>query len=77
MLEGCCLRNLLCRVISVSYTQLDCIRDREGIPVVLVSIPLRYMHHPAEVADEKDVEDCIALIAEFLVRYQELSLIHI
>ena len=41
--------------------------------MVLVSIPLRYMHHPAEVADEKDVEDCIVLIAEFLARYQELD----
>ena len=33
-----------------------------------VSIPLRYMHMPAEVADEKDVEGCIELIAEFLVK---------
>lgn len=39
----------------------------EGIPTVLVSIPLRYMHSPAEVADEKDVEGCIELITEFLL----------
>ncbi|MFR5915206.1 MAG: hypothetical protein ACLUGJ_09055 [Blautia wexlerae] len=36
--------------------------DGTGIP------PLRYMHMPAEVADEKDVEGCIELIAEFLVK---------
>lgn len=41
----------------------------EGIPTVLVSIPLRYMHSPAEVADEKDVEGCIELITEFLLSY--------
>lgn len=59
---------------ALSYTDADKVHfAQEGIPVVLVSIPLRYMHHPAEVADEKDVEDCIALIAEFLARYQELD----
>lgn len=38
-----------------------------GIPTLLVSIPLRYMHSPAEVADEKDVENCIQLLTEFLM----------
>lgn len=51
----------------LSYTDADKIHFAgEGIPTVLVSIPLRYMHHPAEVADERDVEWCIALIAGFL-----------
>lgn len=54
----------------LSYTDADKIHFAgEGIPTVMVSIPLRYMHHPAEMADEKDVEDCIDLIAEFLVSY--------
>lgn len=39
----------------------------EGIPTVLVSIPLRYMHSPSEVADERDVEGCIQIITEFLM----------
>ncbi|MDD7740006.1 MAG: M20/M25/M40 family metallo-hydrolase [Fusicatenibacter sp.] len=43
--------------------------SNDGVPIVLVSIPLRYMHMPCEVADEKDVEDCIELIAQFLTDY--------
>ena len=54
----------------LSYTDGDKIHfSNQGVPMVLVSIPLRYMHMPAEVADEKDVEGCIELIAQFLVHY--------
>lgn len=36
-----------------------------GVPFALVSIPLRYMHNPAEVGSLKDIQDCINLLAEF------------
>lgn len=56
----------------LSYTDGDQIHfSNQGVPMVLVSIPLRYMHMPAEVADEKDVEGCVELIAQFLAGYQE------
>lgn len=51
----------------LSYTDGDQIHfSNEGVPIVLVSIPLRYMHMPSEVADMQDVENCIRLITEFL-----------
>lgn len=55
----------------LSYTDGDRIHfSNDGVPMVLVSIPLRYMHMPSEVADRKDVQGCIELIAEFLVNYK-------
>lgn len=36
-----------------------------GVPFALISIPLRYMHNPAEVGSLEDVRDCIDLLAEF------------
>ena len=38
-----------------------------GVPFALVSIPVRYMHNPDEVASLKDIQDCIDLLAEFFV----------
>lgn len=43
----------------------------EGVPVVLVSIPLRYMHSSVEIGNWNDIEKCIDLIAEFLMRIDE------
>lgn len=42
-----------------------------GVPFALVSIPLRYMHNPAEVGSLKDIRDCIDLLAEFFVSCTE------
>ena len=41
-------------------------KSGKGVPFALVSIPLRYMHTPAEVGSLKDIEDCIDLLAEFI-----------
>jgi endoglucanase len=38
--------------------------SRSGVATALVSIPLRYMHTPAEVLDLRDVDSAIRLIAE-------------
>lgn len=46
----------------------EALKTGAGVPVALVSIPLRYMHSSAEVASWKDLEQCIELIAGFLCR---------
>ena len=38
---------------------------REGIPTLVVSLPLKYMHSPIEVLDEEDVEQAAQLLAAF------------
>ena len=44
---------------------------RSGIPTGLVSIPLRYMHSPVEMADLADVEATVKLIAAFAQRLND------
>ena len=46
----------------------DLLKTGLGIPLALVSIPLRYMHSSVEIGDWKDLQYCIDLIAEFLMR---------
>lgn len=42
-----------------------------GTPVTVLSIPLRYMHSPSEVAAMADVEQTVEVLAEFLSALDE------
>ena len=46
-------------------------RSGIGVPFALVSIPLRYMHNPDEVVSLRDIQECIDLLAEFLISCSE------
>lgn len=47
----------------------------EGVPVCLVSIPLRYMHSSVEMVDLDDVNNAIKLLVEFISKLnKELDL---
>lgn len=49
-------------------TDADAIRmSGEGVPVALVSLPLRYMHSPSEVVSLKDIESEIDLLVDFIM----------
>lgn len=37
-----------------------------GVPISLVSLPLRYMHSPVETASFKDIEEVVELLTELL-----------
>ncbi len=43
---------------------------RDGIPSVLISLPLRYMHSPVETADLRDVETAAQLVAAFAREFE-------
>jgi endoglucanase len=48
-------------------TDADKIRfSNKGVPVALVSLPLRYMHSPSEVVSLKDIEAEIDLLVTFI-----------
>lgn len=54
-----------------SFTDADQIHfSNQGVPVAFTGIPLRNMHNPGEIADLKDVEACIELLAELLCTYK-------
>ncbi len=55
-----------------TYTDGDtALKTGAGVPVTLVSVPLRYMHSSVEVGSWRDIEYCVELIAEFLCRIDE------
>jgi endoglucanase len=37
-----------------------------GVPVALVSLPLRYMHSPIEIASLKDIDMVIKLLVDMI-----------
>jgi putative aminopeptidase FrvX len=41
---------------------------RDGVPSVLISLPLRYMHSPVEMAHVRDIDDAISLITEAILK---------
>jgi tetrahedral aminopeptidase len=49
----------------------------EGIPTMVVSIPLRYMHTPVEAVALKDIERTGHLLAEFIARLEPDYIQHI
>jgi endoglucanase len=49
----------------------------EGIPTMVISIPLRYMHTPVEAVALKDIERTGHLLAEFIARLEPDYIQHI
>ena len=50
-----------------TYTDGDLIYTKgDGIPMVLMSIPLRYMHSPQEMCNFKDVQSGIDILVNFI-----------
>lgn len=48
-------------------TDADQIRlTGKGVPIALVSLPLRYMHSPVETASFQDIEEEISLLVDFI-----------
>ncbi|MEP7321496.1 MAG: M42 family metallopeptidase [Saprospiraceae bacterium] len=45
--------------------------SNQGVPSVLISIPLRYMHTTVEMAHKKDIENVIQLIVESLQKIEK------
>ncbi|MCC7119119.1 MAG: M42 family metallopeptidase [Anaerolineales bacterium] len=51
---------------EASWTDADAIQlTAEGIPTMVIGIPLRYMHTPVEVVAMKDIQRAGRLLAEF------------
>lgn len=55
--------------LTPRHTGTDADRMRltgKGVPVALVSLPLRYMHSPVETVSMQDIEEEIELLVEFI-----------
>ena len=44
--------------------------SNEGVSSALISLPLRYMHTTVEMVQKEDVENCIRLIYQTVLRIQ-------
>jgi putative aminopeptidase FrvX len=54
-----------------TWTDADAVYlSRRGVPTGLVSIPLRYMHSPVELADLGDIEAAIQVIVAFALKLE-------
>lgn len=57
--------------LTPRHTGTDADRMRltgKGVPVALVSLPLRYMHSPVETVSMRDIEQEIDLLVEFIAQ---------
>lgn len=52
----------------------DVFVSRSGVPAILLSQPLRYMHSPVETVDLQDQEDLIMLITEMIRGFRPSAL---
>ena len=48
--------------------------SRAGVPVITISIPIRYVHTANEMALVSDIEDTVALVARFMEGAHDLEL---
>lgn len=69
LLEGAARAEAIAHTVetgSKTYTDADdTFISRDGIPSGVISIPLRNMHSPVEIAQLSDLEDCVRLLVAF------------
>ncbi len=75
MMESCNKLNIKPQLEAFyerTFTDADAIYNKKnGVPVYLVSIPLRYMHSSVEVCKLSDVEEIIDVITDFILSLDE------
>ncbi|PSQ80844.1 MAG: endoglucanase [Bacteroidetes bacterium QS_1_63_11] len=52
-------------------------KTRSGVPSVLLSVPLRYMHSTVEVVDTDDIEHCVQLYAALVRSFEADEEFHV